>query len=420
MFESANKLLLKVPALLTHDEVCAARGGVRAERDEVLATHEAVRDIGGRFDALKLEVHSSVVSAAGMEDCWICGNRSLPSKEPFMLGADKLGCVASLKTAVLDRNVGGVVAAVGVQGMGGVGETTACLVVASDQEVLSACSDARLWMSLGLDVTTEAVVDRLAGVVEKTGGALSAKLMRDTFKKNGTGKLDSIKDQARQWLHVRHVLLVLDNVFLASSDSSPRHWVQFLKHVLGCDSCLLFSTRAVEGTVESNKLIPFEPLESEMQQAHVLFAHLGGTEAALESCQVETQLNVLLRPTHCAGNCGCARPPLELRRLAVDRRNRKRGHLEPGQYQLQNRTEILCAWRAWWPCGGPFCWATCPRKQQRQCIRTTAGGTCTFPLHSSTSQRPVCRCGCLPSSGTPLRPWLSGFALGFRTWYWVS
>jgi hypothetical protein len=79
------------------------------------------------------------------------------------------------------------VAAVGVQGMGGVGKTTACLVRASDQEVASAYPDAGLRMSLGLDVTTEAVVDQLAGIVEKTGGALSATLMRDTFKKNGTG-----------------------------------------------------------------------------------------------------------------------------------------------------------------------------------------------------------------------------------------
>jgi hypothetical protein len=208
MFEGANKKLLKVLALLTHDEVCAARDGVLAARDEVLATHEAVRDIGGRFDALKLEVHSSVVSAAGMEDCWIGGSRPLPSNEPFMLAVDKLGCVASLKKAVLDCNVGGVVAAVDVQGMGGVGKTTACLVRASDQEVASAYLDARLRMSLGLDVTTEVVVDQLVGVVEKTGGALSATLMRDTFKKNGTGKLDSIKDQACQWLPGRQLVFL--------------------------------------------------------------------------------------------------------------------------------------------------------------------------------------------------------------------
>jgi hypothetical protein len=72
------------------------------------------------------------------------------------------------------------------------GKTTACLVRASDQEVASAYLDARLRMSLRLDVTTEVVVDQLVGVAEKTGGALSATLMRDTFKNNSTRKLDTI------------------------------------------------------------------------------------------------------------------------------------------------------------------------------------------------------------------------------------
>jgi hypothetical protein len=175
--------------------------------------------------------------------------------------------------------------------MGGVGMTTACLVVVSDQEAASAYPETRIWISLGTDVTAEAVVDQLAGIVEKTVVALTAKLMRDMFKEHGTVKLDSIKDNARQWFHDRHVLLVLDNMFPSSNESSSRHLVQFLKHVLGCDSYLLFSTRAVELTVESDVVITFQPFEILQQQKGMLFAHLGVTGAALEPSQVSKLLD---------------------------------------------------------------------------------------------------------------------------------
>jgi hypothetical protein len=222
------------------DDVRVTHDDVRVTPDEVRVTHELVSDMARPFEALELQSNSSALSAAGMEDCGMHGSRSLPSKELLMLGPEKLSCVASVKRAVLDCEVGGVAAAVGVQGMGGVGMTTACLVVASDQGVASAYPETRIWISLRTDVTAEAVVDQLAGIVEKAGGALTAKLMRDMFKEHGMVKLDSVTDNVRQWLHDRHVLFVLDNMFPASNESSSRHWAQFLKHILGCDSCLFF------------------------------------------------------------------------------------------------------------------------------------------------------------------------------------
>jgi hypothetical protein len=119
-FESTNKLLLKVLTLLTNDEVGTTRDDVRATHDdvrvtpdEVRMTHESVSDMAGRFEALGLQSNSSALSAAGVKDCCMHCSRSLPSKELWMLGPEKLSCVASRMRAVLDCKVGGVEAAVG-------------------------------------------------------------------------------------------------------------------------------------------------------------------------------------------------------------------------------------------------------------------------------------------------------------------
>jgi hypothetical protein len=108
-FRSAEQLLLKVLGLMTHDEV-----------------HRGFPVITARLEALSMEVHSAQLCdryTFSIEDRWVGGNRSLPSEEVFMLGTDKLRAIADLKHAVVGCKSGGVVAAVGVQGMGGVGKT---------------------------------------------------------------------------------------------------------------------------------------------------------------------------------------------------------------------------------------------------------------------------------------------------------
>jgi hypothetical protein len=174
--------------------------------------------------------------------------------------------------------------------MGGVGKTTACMVVASDEEVGRTYSDAVLWMSLGIDVTAYTVVQQLANIVEQTGGPLTAGIMRDLFKEHGKEQLHAIGIKARDWLHGHQVLLVEDNVFPASNVPTPRSWVQFLKKVLGCDSCLLISTRALAVIAESDVQITFEPLVTMLQQTELLFAHLGRSGAVLDPTQIDSFL----------------------------------------------------------------------------------------------------------------------------------
>jgi hypothetical protein len=82
------------------------------------------------------------------------------------------------------------------------------------------------------------------------------------FKKHGALNLDAVKDQPRHRFHGHHVLLLLDSVFPASNDSSSRHWVTFNKDVLGRDSFLLVSTRALAVTFGSDAVITFQPLEA--------------------------------------------------------------------------------------------------------------------------------------------------------------
>jgi NB-ARC domain len=155
--------------------------------------------------------HASQAPPAPVKDEWIGGERSLPSREGFMVGPEKLQSVADLRQAVLDCEEGGVVAAVGAHGMGGVGKSIACLLVAKDRDVREKYSDATLWINLGLDATDEVVVDQMAAVVEHTGGAWTARLMRDMFSDHGAQILGAIKGKARDWFYGRRVLLVLDD-----------------------------------------------------------------------------------------------------------------------------------------------------------------------------------------------------------------
>jgi hypothetical protein len=272
--------------------------------------------------------HASQAPPAPVKDEWIGGERSLPSREGFMVGPEKLQSVADLRQAVLDCKGGDVVAAVGALGMGGVGKSIACLLVAKDDAVRGRYSDATLWINLGIDATAEVVVDQMAAVVEHTGGARTARLMRDIFRDHGAQKIGAIRGKARDWFYGRRVLLVLDNLFprtrvakpsswaaslqsvssairdlfssrsavqgagelVADDGSTPRFWLQFLKEMLGPDSCVLFSTRVLEVTIQNDAVVAFKAMDSSQEQRELFFAHLGECQSGLHSSEVEELL----------------------------------------------------------------------------------------------------------------------------------
>jgi hypothetical protein len=96
------QLPLKVQGRMTHNEA-----------------HKGLSAVTAKLGAMSLEAYSAQLCArrtSSVEDRWIGGNRSVPSKESFMMGPDKLQAISDLKRAVVDCKSGGVVAAVGAKG----------------------------------------------------------------------------------------------------------------------------------------------------------------------------------------------------------------------------------------------------------------------------------------------------------------
>jgi hypothetical protein len=123
-----------------------------------------------------------------------------------MLGADDLFSVRRLKECVLSRE-GGTFAAVRLPESGGAGKSTACLVVANDDDVKRRSPDTMLWIQLGDSASAPAIVDQVAAIVRATGGHSFA----DNIRTHGEKKLEEMIKSARQLFEDKSILLVADN-----------------------------------------------------------------------------------------------------------------------------------------------------------------------------------------------------------------
>jgi hypothetical protein len=210
--------------------------------------------------------------SGGVKNCWKAGSFSVPNVRDFMLGPDKLTSVFTLKNTVLNSK-GGTVAAVGLHGSGGVGKTTACKIIANDEDVRLRYPDAVLWIQLGDDASAATVVNQIVAIVEATGGRSFA----DDIRTYGEKNLDKVKRKAREWFQGKSILLVVDNVFKCDNDSVPDgNWINVLRDIPSARSCILFSTRSRRIAVESDETpVKFEPLQSLEDQRTMFLKHLG-------------------------------------------------------------------------------------------------------------------------------------------------
>jgi hypothetical protein len=216
----------------------------------VWLTAHGVADITSGMNDANLKLDTLV--AGQNKDEWRKSWGSAPPRQDHMLGLE-LHAVQELKEAVLSSSGGNSVAAVGVKGRGGVGKTTAAIVIAHDQEVRNIFPDGILWMQLGLDSTAADVLKQLARVVEKTGGARVAKTI-GTMKGE---QMDEAASDARDWFDGHKVLLIIDNVFPSSEAGPDCNWMTHLVAAVSGESRILFTTRSESVALKANKRIAF-------------------------------------------------------------------------------------------------------------------------------------------------------------------
>jgi nitrogenase subunit NifH len=96
-----------------------------------------------------------------------------------------------------------------VRGSGGIGKSTTYVVIANDDDGKLHFPDAVMWIQLGCDGSTVTVVNQTAGVVQCTVGHSAA----DENRRLGEKILVEVKDKAREWIKVKSIPFVADNIF---------------------------------------------------------------------------------------------------------------------------------------------------------------------------------------------------------------
>jgi WD40 repeat protein len=215
---------------------------------------------------------------ATIADAWKFSDTTVPSRREFMLGVEDLSTIRELKRTVLRRKSSSV-AVISIRGSGGVGKTTACIVIANDVDVRRYFEDAILWIQLGDNASAVTVVTQIAAIVKATGGHAAAR----EIMKQGEKHLDEVLNKAREWFSGKSIVLVVDNISATSVRRvAGGNWMSILQRIPSGSSCILFSTKSLEMAKLSEESVQFEPLKSDEDQRKMFLAHLGRRSKALE------------------------------------------------------------------------------------------------------------------------------------------
>ena len=199
---------------------------------------------------------------------WLPNFSTVPETQSFAI--ETLPSVERLLKAVLNDSSEGTVGAIGAHGIGGVGKTTACIIVANDTEVRNKFHDGVFWIGLGMDSTADEVRTRIVKILRKSGGSDYAKKVESMESK----KIDDAVEEASEWISVRKILLVVDNVWSRKVGERAANWIRVLRPLVGVGGCLLFSTRIYSLVVREDATpVEFDTLKdaepAEIGRAHV-------------------------------------------------------------------------------------------------------------------------------------------------------
>ena len=178
----------------------------------------------------------------------------------------------------------------GVDGMGGVGKTTALIGLAHDPDVRETFSAGGIYfLTIGKDATPECIVACLKEIVRSSGGK------RKSEEIDVNGSLESAMRSTSSWFATRKVLFICDDLWQTSSSQTGYFYAfaGLLDH--SPKSHLVVSTRSSAIASETNARIVFEPRASTGHVARGMFMKSAGLdEAVIHESLCEDQVRQVL------------------------------------------------------------------------------------------------------------------------------
>ncbi len=184
-----------------------------------------------------------------------------------------------------------------MQGMGGVGKTTALRAICHQKKVMEAFPDGICYLEFGQNATDRNVQQQLERCIRQFGGLSTADKIEEQSTLAGTAK------QAANWLGKKEILLVCDDLW--GSPTSKFGYLSLLRQLVrdSPDSRLLVSTRDLKIAKEvSSDFETFGPLLSEKERARNLLCQVAfgkGHNEKLKELDIEGYVTSILNI--CAG-----------------------------------------------------------------------------------------------------------------------
>eukprot|EP00178_Gracilaria_changii_P001969 TRINITY_DN1287_c0_g1_i1.p1 TRINITY_DN1287_c0_g1~~TRINITY_DN1287_c0_g1_i1.p1 ORF type:complete len:978 (+),score=154.69 TRINITY_DN1287_c0_g1_i1:525-3458(+) len=172
-----------------------------------------------------------------------------------------------LKAAVLRRSERRTVAVLAT-GKGGVGKTCGLRGLGEDNEIKRAFGGGILYMELGNDATIRGIIQGIANIVKRTGGAKLAKLI-------GTRKfVAEASQEASKWFSERQCLFLVDDVWHVNGIDSAV--LEDIGRSVGTKSVMVYSTRERYFVRDATELVEFKEKEAHGELSRqMLLTHAG-------------------------------------------------------------------------------------------------------------------------------------------------
>ena len=183
-----------------------------------------------------------------------------------------------------------VTAVVGVNGMGGVGKTTALIGLAHDPDVRETFSAGGIYfLTVGKDATARYLVGCLKEIVRSSGGK------RKSEEIDVNGSLESAISSTSSWFATRKVLFICDDLW--QNPSSQTGYFYSLTGLLdhSTKSHLVVSTRSSAIASETSARVVFEPRASTGHVARGMFMKSAELdEAMIHESKCEERVRLVL------------------------------------------------------------------------------------------------------------------------------
>jgi NB-ARC domain len=172
------------------ESVAHLQGDVKAILHDALPTIQRILE-----DTRDSVTRRAVPVEPALQDCWVCYFSSVPAPSSYIVETQY---VRNLKSVLLDET--GQYRLVTVHICGGAGKTTACKMVANENNVRQRFKDGVIWVELGETASSGALIERLAHAVKRSGGERTAESI---LRLVNFDKFDLAKVEFQNWFDNR-------------------------------------------------------------------------------------------------------------------------------------------------------------------------------------------------------------------------